>query len=148
MSFPGGAGVRYQWEMGPDEGGSAEGVPAPPSPVRVLLVDDEPEVRALLKRALTRAPGLDVVGEASDGAEALRIAADLAPDLVVLDLNMPGMGGEEALPLLREQLPEAKIAVVSGDQPSGGVSEAADLCLKKGGSVRELAENLVRLVRP
>lgn len=116
--------------------------------VRVLLVDDEPEVRALLKRALTRSDGLAVVGEASDGAEAVRMAGDLAPDLVVLDLNMPGMGGEEALPLLREQLPGAKIAVVSGDQPTGEVREGADLCLMKGGSVRELAENLVRLVRP
>ncbi len=140
--------MRYQCKMGSDEGGSAEGDAATAPPVRVLLVDDEPEVRALLKRALARAEGLDVVGEASDGAEALRIAGGLAPDLVVLDLNMPGMGGEEALPLLREQLPDAKIAVVSGDQPSGRVSETADLCLKKGGSVRELAENLVRLVQP
>lgn len=134
--------------MGDDEHDSALPVAATAPPVRVLLVDDEPEVRALLKRALARTDGLAVIGEASDGAEALRIAPGLAPDLVVLDLNMPGMGGEEALPLLRQQLPAAKIAVVSGDQPSVGTVDTADLCLKKGGSLRELAECLVRLVRP
>lgn len=114
----------------------------------MLLVDDEPQVRALLKHALSRTGGLSVVGEASDGAEALAMAPGLAPDLVVLDLNMAGMGGEEALPLLRDQLPGAKIAIVSGDQPSREVEAAADLCLKKGRSFKELAADLVRLVRP
>lgn len=148
MTLPLIHGVGYQWGMGDDEDDPVPPVAATARLMRVLLVDDEPEMRALLKRALTRTDGLAVVGEASDGAEALRIAPDLAPDLVVLDLNMPGMGGEEALPLLRQQLPEAKIAVVSGDQPSGETIDTADLCLKKGGSLRELAENLVRLVRP
>lgn len=133
--------------MGDDEGDPADHPAAAPA-VRVLLVDDEAEVRALMRRALTRLDGVAVVGEASDGAEALSIAPGLDPDLVVLDLNMAGMGGEEALPLLRQQLPGAKIAVVSGDPPSDQVSGTADLCLKKGGSVKELAQDLVRLVRP
>ncbi|MBW3650703.1 MAG: response regulator transcription factor [Actinobacteria bacterium] len=116
--------------------------------MRVLLVDDEAEVRALLKRVLTRIEGVIVVGEASDGAEALEMTPALAPDLVVLDLNMAGMSGQEALPLLREQLPQAKIAVVSGDEPDEAVEATADLCLKKGGSMKQLAQDLVALVRP
>jgi DNA-binding NarL/FixJ family response regulator len=64
--------------------------------VRVLLVDDQPLVRAALQMVISEAPDLQLVGEAGSGGEALRMAQDLRPDVVVMDLRMPGMDGIEA----------------------------------------------------
>ncbi|MFJ5925564.1 response regulator [Kitasatospora sp. NPDC092948] len=64
--------------------------------IRVLLVDDQPLVRASLDMIITDAPDLTVVGEAGTGAEAVRLAAELRPDIVVMDIRMPGMDGIEA----------------------------------------------------
>ena len=66
------------------------------APVRVLIVDDHPVVRNGLRGMLDGEPGVAVVGEASDGAEALAAADRLAPDVVLMDLRMPGMDGIEA----------------------------------------------------
>lgn len=63
---------------------------------RVLLVDDQDLVRAGLSVMLGSEPGLEVVGEASDGAEAVRLAAELQPDVICMDVQMPGMDGLEA----------------------------------------------------
>jgi DNA-binding NarL/FixJ family response regulator len=64
--------------------------------VRILLVDDQPLVRAALQMVISEAPDLDLVGEAGSGAEAVRMAEDLRPDVVLMDLRMPGMDGIEA----------------------------------------------------
>ncbi|GAA2735169.1 response regulator transcription factor [Actinocorallia aurantiaca] len=64
--------------------------------VRVVLVDDQPLVRAALQMVITDAEDMEVVGEAADGAEAVRLAGELAPDVVVMDIRMPGMDGIEA----------------------------------------------------
>ncbi|MGA4838366.1 response regulator [Streptomyces sp. G45] len=64
--------------------------------VRVLLADDQPLVRTALSMVIAEAEGLEVAGEAGDGAEAVRLAAQLAPDVVVMDIRMPGMDGIEA----------------------------------------------------
>ncbi|KIQ66479.1 LuxR family transcriptional regulator [Kitasatospora griseola] len=64
--------------------------------IRVLLVDDQPLVRASLDMIITDAPDLAVVGEAGNGADAVRLAAELRPDIVVMDIRMPGMDGIEA----------------------------------------------------
>jgi DNA-binding NarL/FixJ family response regulator len=69
--------------------------PADP-PVRLLLVDDQPLIRASLQMVVTDVPDLTVVGEAGDGAQALRLAGELRPDVVVMDIRMPGMDGIEA----------------------------------------------------
>lgn len=61
--------------------------------MRVLVVDDEPLARARLVRMLARIEGVEVAGEAQNGEEALRLAAELAPDLILLDVDMPGMNG-------------------------------------------------------
>jgi CheY-like chemotaxis protein len=63
-------------------------------PTTILIVDDHPSFRAVA-RLLLESEGYDVVGEAPDGEEALRLAAELAPDVVLLDLNMPGIDGFE-----------------------------------------------------
>jgi DNA-binding NarL/FixJ family response regulator len=65
-------------------------------PVRVLLADDQPLIRAGLIMVITDIPDIEVVGEAGNGAEAVQMVQDLAPDVVVMDIRMPGMDGIEA----------------------------------------------------
>ena len=80
--------------------------------MRILLVDDHPITRDALA-ALLDQHGFSVVGEASDGAEAIELARQLRPELVLLDLSMPGMSGLEALPRLREAAPETEVVVLT-----------------------------------
>jgi DNA-binding NarL/FixJ family response regulator len=79
---------------------------------RILLVDDHPLTRSALA-ALLQQHGFDVVGEAADGAEAIDAAARLRPDLVLLDLSMPGIDGLTALPRLREAAPDCEVVVLT-----------------------------------
>jgi CheY-like chemotaxis protein len=85
---------------------------------RVLVVEDEDGVRALLTELLDGEPGFAVVGAARDGREAIALARHHQPDIVLLDLAMPGIGGLEALPLLRAVSPGAKVVVLSGLDPA------------------------------
>ncbi|MEV0092196.1 response regulator transcription factor [Streptomyces sp. NPDC050738] len=64
--------------------------------IRVLLADDQPLIRTALQMVITDAPDLEVAGEAGTGEEALRLTAELRPDVVVMDIRMPGMNGIEA----------------------------------------------------
>jgi DNA-binding NarL/FixJ family response regulator len=79
---------------------------------RVLIVDDHPLTRGALS-ALLAQNGFDVVGEASDGEEAIGVARTLQPDLVLLDLSMPGLDGLGALPRLREVAPECEVVMLT-----------------------------------
>src|SRR6266508_721012 len=79
---------------------------------RVLLVDDHPLTRSALSGLLTQ-HGFDVAGEASDGGEAIEAAGRLQPDLILLDLSMPGIDGLDALPRLREAAPDCEVVVLT-----------------------------------
>jgi DNA-binding NarL/FixJ family response regulator len=79
---------------------------------RILLVDDHPLTRSALAGLLAQ-HGFEVVGEASDGEEAVEAAANVQPDLVLLDLSMPGVDGLTALPRLREAAPECEVVVLT-----------------------------------
>src|SRR5213082_343447 len=81
-------------------------------PERILLVDDHPLTRSALS-ALLLQHGFDVVGEAAEGKEAIAKAGALRPDLILLDLSMPGVDGLTALPLLREAAPECEVVVLT-----------------------------------
>ena len=79
---------------------------------RILLVDDHPLTRSALAGLLTQ-HGFEVVGEASDGEEAIEAATGLQPDLILLDLSMPGLDGLSALPRLREAAPKCEVVVLT-----------------------------------
>src|SRR5512147_1284684 len=81
--------------------------------LRVLLADDHALVRAGMRSLLRDIPGVEVVGEAADGAEALVVAARERPDAVLLDIAMKGMSGLEAAARFREQLPGIKVIILS-----------------------------------
>lgn len=89
-------------------------VPADERPVneRVLVVDDHPLTLEALSSLLTQ-HGFDVAGHANDGDEAIQRASELRPDLVLLDLTMPGMDGLTALPRIREAAPETEVVVLT-----------------------------------
>jgi DNA-binding NarL/FixJ family response regulator len=80
--------------------------------VRILIVDDHPITRDALA-ALLGQHGFSVVGEASEGEEAIELARRLRPQIVLLDLSMPGLGGLAALPRLREAAPETEVVVLT-----------------------------------
>ena len=119
------------------------------STCRVLLVDDDPDMRGLLEIMLHGDGRFAVVGSASDGAEALRLAESERPDVVVLDLQMPGMDGLTALPLLRARLPEARIVVVSAfPDPltlADAITQGVDGYIDKSRTWCELLPTLVGL---
>ena len=81
--------------------------------IRVLVVDDHLIVREGLGLILETADGIDLAGEAADGAEAVRLCHDLCPDVVLMDLRMPGMDGLTAIGLLRQQMPEIAVIILT-----------------------------------
>jgi NarL family two-component system response regulator LiaR len=82
-------------------------------PIRVLIADDHAVVREGLRAFLELQEGIEVVGEAADGQEAVEAAASLRPDVIVLDLVMPRLDGVAALRLLRERVPAARAIVLT-----------------------------------
>jgi two-component system, NarL family, response regulator LiaR len=82
-------------------------------PIAILIADDHPVVRQGLRAFLQTQDGLEVVGEASDGAEAAELAGRLAPDVVLMDLVMPGLDGVEATRRIREVSPSTKVVVLT-----------------------------------
>jgi DNA-binding NarL/FixJ family response regulator len=86
--------------------------------VRVLLCDDTPELRTLLRSALESQEGVEILGEVGDGDAAVRLAADEQPDVVVLDLEMPGPSPEALLTALRGAAPRAALVTFSGHEPA------------------------------
>jgi two-component system nitrate/nitrite response regulator NarL len=82
-------------------------------PIRVLIVDDHTLFRSGIKALLQRHEDFEVVGEAGDGLEGLKRAKSLQPDVVLLDLHMPGIGGREAVKLLSEEVPACNVLLLT-----------------------------------
>jgi CheY-like chemotaxis protein len=95
--------------------------------VRVLLVDDLSDIRLVMRLLLEADGRAEVVGEAADGAEAIRLTRELRPDAVVLDLRMPGMDGISALPLIRNASPGTVVVALSALPVGPMTDEAIDL---------------------
>ena len=102
---------------------------------RVLIVDDHQMVREGLRYLLTRAPDLDVVGEAANGSEAVALVNTLSPDVVLMDLAMPVMNGAEATARIRDEAPCVQVVVLTGDGGSplveAALEDGAISCLLK-----------------
>ncbi|MDP3744329.1 MAG: response regulator transcription factor [Methylotenera sp.] len=93
-------------------------------PIRVLIVDDHTLFRSGIKLLLERQIGFEVVGEAGDGLEGVKRAKQLKPDVVLLDLHMPGTSGLEAIPLLREEVPQAQVIMLTVSEDADDLLEA------------------------
>ncbi len=117
---------------------------------RVLVVDDAEDLRLLLRTRLERSPVLTVVGEAGDGLAAIELAQRLQPDLVLLDLAMPRMDGLDALPHIKEAVPDTHVVVLSGFNEDTladrALAAGADRYVVKGTSLRALVEMLEELL--
>jgi len=80
---------------------------------KVFIVDDDPEFRRFLKEFLSDQPGLKIVGEAADGKQALEKVKKIKPDLVLLDIRMPGMDGFSASRLIKQKMPDLQIIIMT-----------------------------------
>jgi YesN/AraC family two-component response regulator len=109
----------------------------------VVVADDAAGIRALLRTLLSLEPDFDVVGLASDGAQAVDLVRTLQPDLVVIDVAMPVMSGLEAIAAIRELSPEIRIAVLSGERRE--IPDGAHALIEKGTSNEVLVGRLRKL---
>ena len=81
--------------------------------IKILIVDDHPMMREALRTALMEEPGLEVIGEASNGMEAITMTSEIHPDVILMDLLMSGMDGLEATTRIMEADPNARVLVVT-----------------------------------
>lgn len=91
--------------------------------LRILIADDHVLVRHGLRQVLGKRPGWEVCGEAADGSQAVELARRLKPDVVILDLSMPGTGGLEATREIRKALPQAEVLILTMHDSEGLVRE-------------------------
>ena len=119
--------------------------------IRVLVVDDQSMVRVGFRLILESEEEIEVVGEAEDGISCADAIARSEPDVVVLDLSMPGLDGLEVLERVRTETPEARIVVFSGfaAERMEGVTKSlgADRYLEKGAPLDEVRATILEVAR-
>jgi DNA-binding NarL/FixJ family response regulator len=115
-------------------------------PLRLLIVDDRPQVRHDLRLLLSLCAELEVVGEACDGLEAVRKTRDLQPEVVLLDLEMPVMDGYEAARQIKTQCPTCRVAAFSiysyCEARYKAFQAGVDVFIEKGASLQEILQKL------
>jgi DNA-binding NarL/FixJ family response regulator len=125
--------------------------PVPPAPVaevvRVLLADDHPVVRTGLRALIDAQPGLAVVGEAADGPAAVALAAELDPDVVVVDVSLPGLGGAQVTARLREVRPDRRVLALTVHEDPGYTRLLLDAGARGYALKRSAVGELVRAIR-
>lgn len=121
-------------------------MPQSDKPCRVAIVDDHPEIRRLLSMMLRFEPGIELVGEATNGLEAVDLARRLLPDALLLDIAMPVMDGLEALPQILAISPDTTVLMLSAFSSDQFRSEAERLgasgYVEKGSAMMQIAATL------
>ncbi len=114
-------------------------------PTRVVVADDEPLIRLLMRHAIQRRPGLELVGEGADGAEALALTGEHSPDVVVLDLSMPEHDGLEVTRRLRAARQPCAIVIFSsaGDSEGAALAAGADRFVDKADGVEGVIDAVI-----
>jgi two-component system NarL family response regulator len=116
------------------------------NPIRLMIVDDHPAFRAGLAALCQTEPDMEVVAEGGDGFEALRLYRQEQPDIVLMDLRLPGLGGVEAIIAIRAEFPDARVIVVTtydGDEDLyRAIQSGAQSYLLKDMSKAEIMENI------
>ena len=119
-------------------------------PIRTLLVDDVADLRMMVRLGLERSGRFVVIGEAGNGQEAIEMANQQAPDLVLLDVSMPVMDGHEALPQILQKLPATKVVMLSGFEARQlgphALEAGAAAYLEKGIPPSMLVDELLRVM--
>jgi DNA-binding NarL/FixJ family response regulator len=119
------------------------------SEIQVLIADDSPDIREMLAMHLRFDSRFSVVGQAGDGEEAVRLVDELSPDLLLLDLGMPGLDGLEVVSQTRSGYPKMKIAILSGfpaeQLEAHALSLGADAYIEKTNSLTTLCDQLYAL---
>ena len=115
--------------------------------LRILLADDHLVVRMGLSALIDKQPDMSVVGEATDGAEAIELAAKLTPDVIVMDIMMSGTGGAEATARIKRENPDAKILVLTTFGSSPDVRRALDAGASGALTKDALQEELLNGIR-
>src|SRR5260370_3797529 len=123
------------------------GAPPDETIMRILIADDNDAVRSGVVGLLSFEAGWKVCGEARDGSEALQKARELLPDLILLDISMPGMNGLEVARLLRQELPGAKILVISQHDPIQLLPHVVEAGGNACGDKRRLGMDLVARIK-
>jgi DNA-binding NarL/FixJ family response regulator len=109
-------------------------------PARLLIVDDHEVVRTSVRMLFAKSDSFDVCGEAQDGMQAIRMVSELSPDVVILDLSMPGMNGFETAAKIRLLAPSTKIVFFSVHEiPTTARWVGADAFVSKSSTLQELA---------
>lgn len=120
------------------------------TPIRILLVDDHNLFRSGIRLLLSRNPDFEVVGEAADGLEGVKRAKELLPDIVLLDLHMPGISGIEATQLLRQDVPDTYVILLTvsedAEDLSAGLKAGAAGYLLKNIDADYLLDSLKRVM--
>ena len=114
--------------------------------LRVFLADDHPVVLAGIRSLINNDPTLEVVGEAADGRVALRMATDLSPDVLVLDISLPGLNGMKMAELLRSAVPQCKIVVLTVHEDRSYVRRLLELGVRGYLLKRSASAELLRAI--
>ena len=112
---------------------------------RVLIADDRPRSRSGLKALLALRSEIQVVGEAANGQEAVRLVEELQPDVVLMDVKMPVMDGLEATRIIKERWPGVKVIVLTihAGYRADALTAGADAFLVKGGPAKDLVKAIL-----